>query len=61
MKELGYGKDYKYAHSFKGNFTLQEFLPDKITETKLYTPQDNPHENKSKDWLIKRWGKKYKY
>jgi putative ATPase len=59
MKELGYGKDYKYAHSYENNFTEQEFLPDQIKHTKLYDPQDNPNEIKSKELIKKRWGKKY--
>ncbi len=60
MKELGYGKDYKYAHSYNGNFADSEFLPEEIAGTKLYEPQDNPHEKKSEERLNKLWGKKYK-
>jgi putative ATPase len=41
MKEIGYGKQYKYAHDFEGNFIAQEFLPDKITGKKFYQPQSN--------------------
>ncbi len=60
MKELGYGKDYKYAHSYKDNFAEQEFLPEDIANTKLYYPQDNSHENMSKELIRKRWKDKYK-
>jgi len=60
MKELGYGKDYKYSHSYKDNFVEQEFLPNEIKNTLLYEPQNNPHENKTKDLIKKRWGNKYK-
>lgn len=60
MKELGYGKDYKYAHSYDNNFADQEFLPNEIIKTKLYEPQNNPHEKKSKELIEKRWKKKYK-
>ncbi len=60
MKELGYGKDYKYAHAYDGNFINQEYMPDEVTNTKLYKPQNNSQENKSKDLIEKRWGKKYK-
>jgi len=59
MKELGYGKDYKYAHSYKDNFTEQEFLPDDLSQTKLYEPQENPAEEKAKEQMRKRWKKKY--
>ena len=60
MKELGYGKEYKYAHSYENNFVDYEFLPDQIIKTKIYVPQNNPHELKSKELIEKRWGEKYK-
>ncbi|MFO8022290.1 MAG: replication-associated recombination protein A, partial [Perlabentimonas sp.] len=59
MKELGYGKDYKYAHSYKGNFASEEFLPNDISGKKIYTPQDNPKEKEIMRWLESRWGDKY--
>src|SRR5512133_570895 len=46
MKDLGYGKEYKYAHSFEGNFVLQDFLPEKIKDKRFYKPQQNPTEEK---------------
>jgi putative ATPase len=61
MKQLGYGKDYKYAHSFPGNFAEQEFLPDDIKNTKLYEPGDNTRENEIKTRLRKLWKTKYNY
>ena len=60
MKDLDYGKDYKYAHSYAQNFVAQEFLPDEISNTKLYNPGNNPRENSFREFLKKRW-KKYKY
>lgn len=60
MKELGYGKNYKYSHAYPNNFAEQEFLPDEIKKTILYKPQNNPHENKTKKLIEKRWGNKYK-
>jgi len=60
MKDLNYGKDYKYAHSFENNFADQEFLPEQISATKLYEPGNNTRENSFRDFLKKRW-KKYKY
>ncbi len=59
MKELGYGKNYKYAHSYKNNFVKQNYMPDEIKNTILYIPQDNPAEKKTKEIIEKRWGKKY--
>ena len=60
MKELGYGKNYKYSHSYNNNFVEQEFLPDEITNTPFYKPQNNPAENKASELISKRWKNKYK-
>ena len=61
MKELNYGKDYKYAHSFKNNFADEEFLPEEIKNTKLYEPGANSRENTFREILKKRWKEKYGY
>lgn len=60
MKELGYGKDYRYAHSYAGNFALQEYLPEEISGSLLYEPGDNPRENEIRKRLQILW-EKYKY
>jgi putative ATPase len=59
MKELGYGKDYKYAHSFEKNFAEQDFLPQEIKNKQFYTPQNNPLEIKILERLKSLWGKRY--
>jgi len=61
MKQLGYGKGYRYAHDFPGNFVVQEFLPDEISGSKLFDPQDNPAEEKIKQKLRQDWKEKYGY
>jgi len=61
MKELGYGEDYKYSHDYTNNFSEQEFLPDEISETKLYNPGDNARENGTREFLKNRWKDKYEY
>ncbi len=61
MKNIGYGKDYKYAHSYENNFVDLDFLPDAIKGTKLYEPGNNARENESKEKLKKLWGNRYKY
>lgn len=61
MKNIGYGKDYKYAHSYEGNFTDQDFLPDEIKGTKLYDPGTNARENEAREKLKKLWGNRYDY
>jgi putative ATPase len=61
MKNIGYGKNYKYAHSFEGNFTDQDFLPDAIKGTQIYQPGNNPKENEAREKMKKLWGNRYKY
>ncbi|HKJ06214.1 MAG TPA: replication-associated recombination protein A [Flavobacteriaceae bacterium] len=61
MKDLNYGKDYKYAHSYENNFAMQEFLPDEIKNTQLFSPGNNARENNMRDFLKQRWKGKYNY
>ncbi len=61
MKELGYGDDYKYAHSYENNFAEQEFLPDEISGTTLFNPGNNSRENSTREFLRNRWKDKYGY
>lgn len=61
MKDLGYGENYKYAHSYEGNFVKAEFLPDEIRNTILYEPGNNSRENSQREFLKKRWSGKYNY
>ena len=57
MKDMDYGKEYKYAHDYPGNFVIQDFLPEKIKKTKLYEPQNNSGEAKIKERMDKLWNK----
>jgi putative ATPase len=61
MKNMGYGKNYKYAHSYEGNFTEQEFLPDQLKGTAFYTPGKNPREEELRRFLKGLWKDKYGY
>ena len=61
MKELGYGEEYQYSHSYANNFSEQEYLPDAIKETKLYDPGNNARENELRNFLKNRWKDKYGY
>lgn len=61
MKKLGYGKNYKYAHDYEGNFTEQEFLPEEIKGTTFYDPGHTPREEELRKFLRSRWGNKYGY
>ncbi|MEX0291035.1 MAG: replication-associated recombination protein A [Flavobacteriaceae bacterium] len=61
MKDLGYGKDYKYAHDSANNFVEEEFLPESIKGTSFYSPGNNPRENALKEFLKNRWKDKYDF
>jgi len=61
MKRMGYGKNYKYAHSYEGNFTEQEFLPDEIKGTVFYDPGKSPREEELRKFLRSLWKDKYGY
>ncbi|SHM78303.1 replication-associated recombination protein A [Polaribacter sp. KT 15] len=61
MKDLEYGKDYKYSHDYPNNFIDQEFLPSEISGTKLYEPGNNQRENQFKEILKNRWKNRYDY
>ena len=60
MGELGYGAEYKYAHDYTGNFVEQEFMPDTLRGTRLYTPNlGNAQEQKIAERIHALWGDKY--
>ena len=60
MKELGYGNDYKYAHSYEGNFADLEFLPQELSGSRLYDPGKNAKEEEIRRRFSKLW-EKYGY
>jgi len=59
MSQLGYGKDYKYAHAYEGNFVRQQFLPDGATDQRFWHSQSNPAENKLQERMIQLWGERF--
>lgn len=61
MKELDYGTEYKYAHAYSGNFVEQEFMPEGIQGTTLYSPGKNSAEDKLRISLKEKWKDKYGY
>ncbi|MGB5393951.1 MAG: replication-associated recombination protein A [Lutimonas sp.] len=61
MKDLDYGKNYKYAHSFDQNFAEQEYLPDGLSGVTLYEPGNNSRENSFRTFLKQLWRDKYGY
>lgn len=58
MKELDYGKEYKYAHNYENNFVNQQYLPNEIKGSSIWNPQENPAEKKMSDHLNNLWKKK---
>ena len=61
MKNIGYGQDYKYSHSYEGNFAEQEYFPDQLKGTLLYDPGNNASEQKLRERLKSLWKGKYNY
>ena len=61
MKDLDYGKNYKYSHNYDNNFVYQEFLPDEISGTKFYEPGNNTRENNFRETLKNKWKNRYDY
>ncbi len=56
MKEMGYGRDYKYAHDYPGNFVRQQFMPDALGHHRFWTPCANPSEARMTELQNIRWG-----
>ncbi len=61
MKALNYGKNYKYAHNYENNFAEQEYMPEKLSGTKIYEPLNNPREDEMRKRLKTIWKNKYGY
>jgi putative ATPase len=61
MKDIGYGKGYKYAHDYDNNFTDLEFLPEQIKGRKFYDPGQNRREDEIRQRLKSLWKDKYDY
>lgn len=61
MKQIGYGNDYMYSHDYQNHFVQQQFMPDSLQTLELYSPSDNPREQKTREDLRKMWYGVYKY
>lgn len=59
MKELDYGKDYKYAHAYENNFVEDNFFPEQLKQKKFWEPQNNAAENKIVEWMRRLWKNRY--
>jgi putative ATPase len=58
MRELGYGKEYDYAHNHTNSFARMDFMPEEIKGTQLYTPRENSKEQQIDQQMKKLWGGK---
>ncbi len=61
MKDLGYHRDYKYAHTYEGNFVKDNYLPEELMGTRFYDPGNNPREEEIRKRLEGLWKGVYKY
>jgi putative ATPase len=61
MKEIGYGKNYKYAHDFENHFIEENYLPDDLKNKQFYFPTEIGQEKRLKDWLKFLWKTKKNY
>lgn len=61
MKDIGYGKKYKYAHDFSNHFVEENYLPEELKGKQFYFPTENGQEKKIKEWLRFLWKKLKKY
>lgn len=57
MKDLGYGADYHYPHSYPGNFIMQQYMPDKAIDKQFWRPQQNAQESKMAERMNYLWNK----
>ena len=55
MKDLGYGLEYKYAHSYDDHFVQEHYLPEEIKDQLFYLPAENPREEELRKRLIRLW------
>lgn len=60
MKDIGYGKDYKYSHDYDEHFVEQDFLPEELKEKIYYEPTEIGREANLRKYLEKKWKKRRK-
>ena len=59
MKDLGYHDGYQYSHDFPGHFVKQQYMPDQLTDGRIWHAQHNPAEEKLYQWMIQCWGQRF--
>lgn len=61
MKELGYGKEYQYPHDHDNRFVEEDYLPDAIRGTQIWSPAENQREQEIRERMRRLWGDRYSY
>ena len=61
MKDLGYGKDYKYAHNYEDHFVMDHYLPEEVKSEQFYQPGENPREEEMRKRLDRLWKNMKRY
>ena len=56
MRDMNYGKDYRYSHNYPGHFTEQEYLPDSLRDSKYYFPASQGKEKEIEERMRRWWG-----
>ena len=60
MAQLGYSDGYKYPHDYPGNFTSQQYMPDKLRDHRIWHAQHQPSEDRLYQQMLKTWGDRFK-
>ena len=60
MKNIGYSDGYKYSHDFPGHFVRQQYMPDELTDTRIWHAQHTSTEEKQYQWMLQCWGDRFK-
>ena len=61
MKDIGYGKKYKYPHDYENNFIGENYFPEELKGSQYYFPSQNGQEKSIRERLSQFWDKKKKY
>jgi putative ATPase len=61
MKQLGYGQEYQYPHEHKDRFVEEDYLPEKLRGTRIWSPAENQREQEIREKMRKLWGIRYDY
>ncbi len=61
MKDIGYGKEYKYPHDYENHFVAENYLPEELKNAQYYFPTENGQEKSLKERLKLLWKNRKRY